>query len=71
MPAKSPTLRTLAARAGGAAKSGKPDAIAETQRDLAAERIAYYIERVVAAAPPLTESQRDRLALLLRAGAAC
>jgi len=31
-----------------------------------AERRRVYIERVVAAAPPLTRDQRDRLALLLR-----
>ncbi|WP_277612968.1 hypothetical protein [Cryobacterium glucosi] len=35
------------------------------QRDLAAERLALYIERVVADAPPLTGAQRDRLAALL------
>jgi hypothetical protein len=31
-----------------------------------AERRRAYIERVVAAAPPLKPEQRDRLALLLR-----
>ncbi len=31
-----------------------------------AERRRAYIERVVAAAPPLTREQRDHLALLLR-----
>lgn len=31
-----------------------------------AERLRTYIERTVAAAPPLTPEQRDRLALLLR-----
>ncbi|MGI8682425.1 MAG: hypothetical protein ACR2JO_09945 [Mycobacteriales bacterium] len=63
-------MRYLSARAGGAAKAGKPEAIAESRRDLAAERIACYIERVVAAAPPLTAEQQTRLAALLRPGAA-
>ena len=34
-------------------------------RDLAAEKIAAYIERTVAAAPPLSDEQRTRLAGLL------
>ncbi len=46
-----------------------PDLI-EARRDLAAERLAEHIERVVAAAPPLSREQRDRLALLLRSGSA-
>ena len=37
----------------------------ETARDLAAERLAEYVERVVANAPPLTPAQRDRIAALL------
>lgn len=32
-----------------------------------ADRLAEHIERIVHQAPPLTQSQRDRLALLLRA----
>ena len=34
-------------------------------RDFKAERLAEYIERVVDAAPPLTQAQRDKLATLL------
>jgi hypothetical protein len=34
------------------------------------ERLADYIERVVAAAPPLTSDQRSRLAALLTSEAA-
>ena len=33
-----------------------------------ADRLAEHISRVVNAAPPLTPAQRDRLAVLLRAG---
>ena len=35
-------------------------------RDLKAERLAEYIKRVIAAAPPLSQEQRDKLAILLR-----
>jgi hypothetical protein len=42
--------------------------LVDARRDLAASKLAGYIERVVAAAPPLTNAQRDRLALLLRGG---
>jgi hypothetical protein len=38
----------------------------DTARDLATERIADYVSRVVASAPPLTPEQRDRIASLLR-----
>ncbi len=46
-----------------------PEVLA-ARRDLRAARLADYIERVVSEAPPLTDAQRDRLALLLRGGAA-
>lgn len=42
--------------------------IQEARRDLAASKLADYIRKTVDAAPPLTEDQRDRLALLLRGG---
>ena len=38
----------------------------DTERSLAAAKIADYIERVLAAAPPLNDEQRTRLAELLR-----
>lgn len=49
-------------------KRNHPDADvpAELYRDLRAARAQAYIEELVAAAPPLTEEQRDRLAVLLR-----
>lgn len=46
-----------------------PDLI-NARRALATEGLAEHIARVVAAAPPLTAEQRDRLAVLLRGGAA-
>lgn len=42
--------------------------VTELRRQLKAERLAEYIEKVVDAAPPLTTEQRDKLALLLRGG---
>jgi len=40
------------------------------RRDLKAERLAEHVAKVVAQAPPLTAQQRDRVAALLRGGAA-
>lgn len=68
MPAQNPELRKRLAQAGGAARWGK-----YSDRDrqaLAAERLAEYIRKQVAVAPPLSAEQRDRLALLLRGDAA-
>ena len=48
-------------------QSDDPELVAARQ-NLRAERLADYITRTVDAAPPLTREQRDRLALLLRAG---
>jgi hypothetical protein len=42
-----------------------PQAIEAARRDFATEKLADYIQRVVAAAPPLTDEQRVRLAELL------
>ena len=47
--------------------SDDPELI-EARRSLKTERLAAYIERTVADAPPLTSAQRDRLALLLSGG---
>lgn len=46
-------------------KSDDPDLV-DARRNLAAERLAAYIEKTVAAAPPLTPEQRTRLTELLR-----
>lgn len=39
--------------------------VTELKRQLKAERLAEHIERVVNEAPPLTNEQRSRLAVLL------
>ncbi len=44
-----------------------PELVA-ARRNMRTERLADYIAKVVAAAPPLTPAQRDRLALLLKGG---
>lgn len=38
----------------------------DAKRDLAEAKIAAYVQRVLAAAPPLSDEQRTRLAELLR-----
>lgn len=43
-----------------------PEAIEAARRDLATEKIAAYVERVLGQAPPLTDAQRTRLAELLK-----
>ena len=52
----------VAARLGDAARE------VTARRNLAEAKIAAAIERAVAAAPPLTPSQIERLSGLLRAG---
>jgi hypothetical protein len=48
---------------------GDPD-LADARRELAAARLTDYIQKVVGEAPPLSNEQREKLALLLRGGAA-
>ena len=67
MAARDPELRRLAARAGGAAKNGRPDA-GERRAELAEARLKRHITTVVASAPAMTDAQRDRLAALIRPG---
>lgn len=64
MPSHDPVRRTLQAKAASAVGHGSPNA-AELRRDLAAMRLEDYIRKIVAAAPPLTEEQKSRLAVLL------
>jgi len=64
MPASSPTIRNSTARAGAAVRWGKANAD-DARRELATERISEYVQKVLANAPPLTNEQRERLALLL------
>lgn len=63
-------LKRAVSRAGSAARWGTPDDAVAARRELAEARIEEYVTRILADAPPLTDSQRDRLAGLLRGGAA-
>lgn len=57
----------------GALTRSRPDddpELVEARRNLRAIRLEQYITEKVAEAPPLTQDQRDRLASLLRGGAA-
>lgn len=69
MPANGSTapLRSLHARSAAARRWNSADKD-ELARDYAAEKLADYIRRTVDAAPPLSDSQRERLAALLRTG---
>lgn len=61
----------LGGKLGGLRKN-RPDAddeIKAIQATLATEKLAAYIRRVVDAAPPLSQEQRDRLSALLKGGA--
>lgn len=62
------TWRAERARVASLSRSRTPDDpdLIAARGALAAERLAAYIEKTVAEAPPLTSAQRDRLALLLR-----
>ena len=55
-------------RVAALTRSRTPDdpELVAARRDLAAANLAAYIRRTVAAAPPLLDEQRDRLAVLLR-----
>ena len=57
-------------RVAALSRSRKPDdpELVDARRNMRTERLADYIARVVDAMPPLTNEQRDRLALLLRGG---
>jgi len=59
------TLGSLQARKAAAQRWNRPEKD-DLAREYAAEKIADYITRTVAAAPPLTDEQRARIAALLR-----
>jgi len=52
-------------------KRHHPDADhSPAERDLCAEKLAEHVKKVVAQAPPLSDEQIERIALLMRAGSA-
>lgn len=58
------TERARVAALSRSRSADDPDFVA-AKRDLAAARLEDYVERTVAAAPPLTDEQRDRIARIL------
>jgi hypothetical protein len=62
--------RIAAITRGIRAGERKPDdpELVEARRNLAALRLAEHVAKVVAAAPPLSQEQRERIVALLRAG---
>lgn len=66
------SVRTTASRLSALERYREPDdpAITEAKRDHAAARIEAAIERNLAAAPPLTDEQAARLAVILARGGA-
>ena len=58
-------LRGRVASLSRSRSADDPDLI-EARRALAAEKLAAYVSKTVAEAPPLTPAQRDRIASLLR-----
>jgi hypothetical protein len=68
MAAPSPATAHHRARVGALSRDRQPNdpEFLAAKRDLAAANIENYVTRVLAAAPPLTDEQRCRLAELLR-----
>lgn len=62
--------RSTAVRIAQAARRGDPEGERIARRDHAAERLAAFVAKTVAAAPPLTDAQAERIAGLLRGPAA-
>lgn len=63
-------VRTARSRKANAVRRGDPPAvIAEATRELNAAHVERSIQRALSAAPPLSASQRERLAQLLTGGA--
>ena len=70
-PISSERAKRRASRAGAVAAHGanSPEALT-AKAELAAYGLAEHIQRIVATAPPFTPEQREKLAALLRTGAA-
>lgn len=70
MQAAHPDPRTTKARLNAQTRWHGPDdpRTIDARRDHAAAKLETYVREIVAAAPPLSERQRNRLAVLLLAG---
>lgn len=57
------------ARLGGRISLGSsPELVIEARQELTAAKLERHIREVIAAAPPITDSQREKLAMLLLRG---
>jgi hypothetical protein len=65
-------VQSLKGRFAVAHRDHAPDSpeVTNLRRELAAAKIAQYVEKIVSTAPPLTPDQRSRLAALLTSEAA-
>ena len=50
---------------GNATRRGDDEAAKAARADLAAAKIAAYVEKALGEAPPLTDEQKDRLSSIL------
>lgn len=68
----SPSVAHERARVASLSRDRKPDdpELIQARQNLAALTLAQHVERVLAAAPPLTDEQRTRISALLRTGGA-
>jgi len=60
----SPVISSLHAKLAADTRQGNDTT--DTRRALATAKVEQYIQKTLAAAPPLTREQRDRLSGLLR-----
>lgn len=63
-----PSVATARGRLAGSKRWHPKEDHTELKRDLAAAKLEEYVSRVVAEAPPLSQEQIDRIAVLLRPG---
>jgi hypothetical protein len=68
VPFSAPDPQTLKRQLGGYVRRGNLAAAENTRRVLKAAKLEQHIRAAVDAAPPLTDEQRSRLAILLRGG---
>jgi hypothetical protein len=68
MAARTPARRSASSRMSALSRSRSDDdpVLVEARQALRVAGLSEYIQRVVDTAPPLTQAQRDKLALLLR-----
>lgn len=64
----SSSMKVAAVKVARVSQYGTPEELADARRELALANIEAAIERNLAASPPLTPEQKNRIAALLRTG---